>query len=85
MHQELRFSSDTGQPQRLNDKGQWVDVIPEPFWTTKGLPIWKRFNERNWLPQCVDCPDAPIFKTRERWEDHYVSNHKSDKKTWIVS
>lgn len=85
MSNVLRFSSDTDQPQRLNDKGQWVDAIPMPFYTTQGLPFWKRWNEKNWRPQCVDCLDKPIFKDNDAWENHYVSTHKNDKKTWIVS
>lgn len=56
----------------------WVASVPEPFWTTKGLMFWKRFNEKNWLPQCLDCKANPIFKTKEEYRDHYIFKHTSN-------
>lgn len=53
----------------------WLPAIPEPFWTTKGLPFWKRLNEKNWRPQCLYCKTAPIFKDRQEYEDHYKAQH----------
>ena len=66
--------------QRFDEVEQtWVTATPEPFWTTKGLPFWKKFNEKNWLPQCVDCKDMPIFRAREEYNDHYIFKHTSRK------
>lgn len=55
--------------------GTWTQGIPLPFYTTKGLPFWKRFNEKNWLPQCVFCRAQPIFKTEAEYREHYKAEH----------
>lgn len=43
-------------------------AIPVPFFTTKGLPLWKRFNQDNWRPQC-DCGE--IFGSLAEYREHY--------------
>jgi hypothetical protein len=53
-------------------KEYWIPAIPYPFFTTKGLPFWKRFNEKNWRPQCV-C--GRIFETLEDYNAHIVYNN----------
>lgn len=71
----LRISSDHEWPQRLNEQGQWIDTIPEPFWVRHFL-FW-------WRPACYDCHIK--FHSRNEWEDHFVSNHKSEvPKTTVV-
>jgi hypothetical protein len=51
----------------------------------KLLNWWKRLNDKNWRPQCIDCSEQPIFDTRDQWEDHYINIDKSDKpKTMMV-
>lgn len=50
-------------------KGRWVPALPTPFFTTKGLSFWKRFNEKNWRPQCV-C--GSVFDTLEDYNAHIV-------------
>lgn len=49
--------------------GMWLAAIPYPFFTTKGLPFWKRFNEKNWRPEC-SC--KRIFDTLEDYRAHIV-------------
>lgn len=49
--------------------GKWLPAIGLPFFTTKGLPIWRRFNEKNWRPECA-C--GRIFETLEDYEAHIV-------------
>lgn len=50
-------------------KGQWVPAIPYPYFTTKGLPFWKRLSEKHWRPQCL-C--GRIFDSEEDYEAHIV-------------
>jgi hypothetical protein len=54
---------------KVKGKSLWVPAIPYPFYTTKGLPFWKRLNESNWLLQC-EC--GQIFNTQEDYEAHMV-------------
>lgn len=49
--------------------GKWVPAIPYPYFSTKGLPIWKRFNKANWRPQCT-C--KRVFDTLEDYHAHIV-------------
>jgi len=63
-----------------NEDGTWSAAIPEPFWTTKGLRWWKRFNEKNWLPQCLRCPDKPIFSNRNQFRNHWQKLHTDGKR-----
>lgn len=53
----------------------WVKAVPLPFYTTQGLPFWKRFSEKNWRPQCLDCSDRPIFDSEAAYRDHYIFKH----------
>ncbi len=53
----------------------WTQAVPGPFYTTTGLPFWKRFNEKNWRPQCLDCKEQPIFDTDKEYRDHRVFKH----------
>jgi hypothetical protein len=55
---------------RSDIEGNFIPAVPEPFWTTTGLSWWKRFNEKNWLPQCYQCQTKPIFKTRDEYDEH---------------
>lgn len=57
----------------MTDSEGWRALVPMPFWTTKGLPFWKRFNEKNWLPQCTKEQD--IFKTRLEYDRHFAIMH----------
>lgn len=50
-------------------KGKWLPAIPLPLYTTKGLAFWKRFNEKNWRPQC-EC--GRIFDTTEDYYAHII-------------
>lgn len=58
----------TQQTLVMNGRVYWVTAIPVPMFTTKGLPIWKRFNEKNWRPQCNR---GMIFNTLDEYEQHY--------------
>lgn len=50
-------------------KSQWVPAIPHPFYTTKGLPFWKRLFEKYWRPQCA-C--GRIFDSKEDYNAHII-------------
>lgn len=52
----------------LNGKTYYRPSLALPYFTTKGLPIWKRFNEKNWQPQC-DC--GKIFSSMDEYREHY--------------
>lgn len=54
---------------QMEIKGQWLPCIPYPLFTTRGLPFWKRFDEKNWRPQC-DC--GRIFNSLEDYYAHIV-------------
>lgn len=53
----------------VNGEEHWIPAIAYPFFTTKGLPFWKRFNEKNWRPQC-DC--GRIFDSLDDYNAHVV-------------
>lgn len=57
---------------RLNmeDPEGWRALVPTPFWTTKGVRFWKRWNEENWLPQCSHC--GQVFKDEREYDEHYM-------------
>lgn len=52
----------------VNGRTYWGPVLPYPYFTTKGLLPWKRFNEKNWRPLC-GC--GKIFNDMEAYEQHY--------------
>lgn len=54
---------------RIGGEEKWMPAIPLPYFTTEGLPFWKRFNESNWRPRCA-C--GRIFETTEDYEAHIV-------------
>lgn len=66
---EHRLSNENQQSAYVNGKEVWIPAIPYPYFTTKGLPIWKRFNEKNWRPEC-GC--GRIFGTLEDYQAHIV-------------
>ena len=54
---------------QMEIKGRWVPSIPLPMFVTTGLPFWKRFNEKNWRPECA-C--GRLFNTLEDYNAHIV-------------
>lgn len=52
------------------DPEGWRALVPIPFWTTKTVPFWKRFNEANWRPQCMHCKE--VFKFKSDYDKHYM-------------
>lgn len=64
-----RLSDDIQTSAQWQGQEVYIPAIPEPFWTTKGLPFWKRFNERNWRPQCR-C--GRIFDNKEDYQAHII-------------
>lgn len=63
------LSSQTQEQVFLQGQEVWRPSIAEPFYTTEGLPIWKRFNEKYWRPQCV-C--GKIFHDKQSFLEHYI-------------
>lgn len=53
----------------ISGQSHWVPAIPYPMYTTKGLRFWKRWNEKNWRPQC-QC--GQIFNTLDDYNAHVV-------------
>lgn len=53
----------------ISGKSHWVPAIPYPFFTTKGLPFWKRLNEKNWRPECK-C--GQVFDTLDDYNAHVI-------------
>jgi hypothetical protein len=66
---EHKLSNENQTEIRVGGKAVWVPAIPLPYFTTKGLPFWKRLNENNWYPECA-C--GRTFKTMEDYEAHVV-------------
>lgn len=64
-----KLSDDNQAGYTVNGKQIWVPAIPYPLFVTTGLPIWKRFNESNWRPQC-EC--GRIFDSMEDYQAHIV-------------
>lgn len=54
---------------QMEVNGKWIPVIPYPYFTTRGLPLWKWFSEKYWRPQCT-C--KRIFNTLEDYNAHIV-------------
>ena len=66
---EHRLSNDTQTSAKVDGKEVYIPAIPLPYFTTKGLPFWKRWNENNWRPEC-SC--GRIFETLEDYNAHIV-------------
>lgn len=62
-----RLAHDVQMEIKILGKSYWVPSIPTPFFTTKGLPFWKRLNEKNWRPQCA-C--GQIFDSMDDYNAH---------------
>lgn len=69
MHDKISVKDSTQICLVVDGKKHWAPAIPHPFYTTKGLPFWKRFNESNWRPQC-GC--GRIFNTKEDYDAHVI-------------
>lgn len=61
-----QLSEEIQQSATWKGKEIYIPAIPYPYFTTKGLPFWKRFNERNWRPEC-SCK-----RTFDTLEDYYA-------------
>lgn len=69
-HDQIDFSDASVNVELIvNGKSHWVPGIAYPYFTSKGLPFWKRFNEKNWRPQC-GC--GQIFDTLDDYNAHVV-------------
>lgn len=66
---EHQLSNENQTSAKIGGKEVYVPAIPYPFFTTKGLPFWKRWNEKNWRPECA-C--GRIFETHEDYDAHIV-------------
>lgn len=49
--------------------GIWIPAIPLPFFTSEGLPFWKRLNDNNWRPK-YGC--GRIFDSLEDYHAHVI-------------
>lgn len=71
-----KFSKDVSESYEFRGRTYWRPALPYPFFTTKGLSLWKRLGgEKNWRPQCV-C--GQIFNTLQEYEDHFRSEAESE-------
>ena len=66
---EHKLNDEAQKQYFVNGKEVWVAAIGLPYFTTKGLSFWKKFNEKNWRPECA-C--GRIFETLEDYEAHIV-------------
>lgn len=55
---------------RLDDPEGWRALIPIPFYTTKTVPFFKRFDKKNWRPMCMHCRE--VFKTKIEYDRHHM-------------
>lgn len=68
-HTTFDFKSEVQVGLKVNGKEYWVAALPYPFFTTQGLPFWKRFNEKNWRPQC-NC--GRVFDSLDDYNAHVL-------------